>query len=50
MLVVALLVGGGLLAFGGGRGGEPEAKPEPKRAALPRGGRTILPDYRVVAY
>src|SRR5215207_10902833 len=49
-LVVLLLVGGGLLAFGGDGDGEPEARPEPKPAALPRGGRTILPDFRVVAY
>ena len=48
-VVVALLVSGGLLAFGGG-GSEPDAKPEPQRASLPRGGRTILPDQRVVAY
>jgi hypothetical protein len=47
---MVLLVAGGLLAFGGDGGGETEAKPEPRRAALPRGGRTILPDYRVVAY
>jgi len=49
-LVVLLLVGGGLLAFGGDGDGEPEARPEPNPAALPRGGRTILPDFRVVAY
>jgi hypothetical protein len=48
--VVVLLVGGGLLAFGGGEGGDPEARPELRPAALPRGGRTILPDFRVVAY
>jgi hypothetical protein len=50
LLVVSVLVGGGLLAFGGGGGGEPEASPEQKRAHLPRGGRTILPDFRVVAF
>jgi hypothetical protein len=49
-LLVVLLVAAGLLAFGGGGGDDPEARPEPKRAALPRGGRTILPDFRVVAY
>ncbi len=49
VLAIALL-GGGLLAFGGGGGDEPEARTEPKRAELPRGGRTILPDFRVVAY
>ena len=49
VLAIALL-GGGLLAFGGGGDDEPEARTEPKRAELPRGGRTILPDFRVVAY
>jgi hypothetical protein len=49
-LLVVLLVAAGLLAFGGDGGDDPEARPEPKRAALPRGGRTILPDFRVVAY
>jgi hypothetical protein len=49
-LLALLFVAGGLLAFGGDGGDGPEARPEPKRAALPRGGRTILPDYRVVAY
>jgi hypothetical protein len=49
-MVVLLLVGGGLLVFGGGDDGEPAARPEPRPAALPRGGRTILPDFRVVAY
>jgi hypothetical protein len=48
--VVLVLVAGGLLAFGGGDGGDPEARQEPKPPALPRGGRTILPDFRVVAY
>ncbi len=48
-LVALLLVAGGLVAFGGDGDDEPEARSE-KRAALPRGGRTILPDYRVVAY
>ena len=49
-LVVLLLVAGGLLAFGGSDDGDPGARPEPKPAALPRGGRTILPDFRIVAY
>jgi hypothetical protein len=49
-LAVLLLVGGGLLAFGGDDDGESEARREPKPAALPRGGRTVLPDFRVVAY
>jgi hypothetical protein len=48
-LFLLLLVGGGMLAFGGGDD-QPDARPEPKRAELPRGGRTILPDYRVVAF
>ena len=48
-VVVVVLVSGGLLAFGGGDS-EPDANPEPRRASLPRGGRTILPDQRVVAY
>jgi hypothetical protein len=49
-LAAALLVAGGLLAFGGGGGEETEANAVPERPALPRGGRTILPDFRVVAY
>jgi hypothetical protein len=48
--VVALLVAGGLLAFGGDGGGESEAEAPLKPPSLPRGGRTILPDFRVVAY
>jgi hypothetical protein len=49
-LIVLLLVAGGRLAFGGDGGDGPEAHSEPKRPSLPRGGRTILPDFRVVAY
>jgi hypothetical protein len=49
-VVVLLLVAGGLLAFGGDGGGETEAKSAPKPPTLPRGGRTILPGFRVVAY
>ena len=49
-LLVALLVAGGLLAFGGDGGGESEADAPPKPPSLPRGGRTILPQFRVVAY
>ena len=48
--VLALLVAGGMLAFGGDEGDGPEARSEPKPPALPRGGRTILPDFRVIAY
>jgi hypothetical protein len=47
---VLLLVAGGLLAFGGDGDDGPEATAEPKPAALPRGGRAILPDNRVVAF
>ena len=48
-VVVVLLVAGGLLLGAGGGDDEPEASPE-RRAELPRGGRTILPDSRVVAF
>jgi hypothetical protein len=48
-VVLLLLVAGGLLAFGGGDS-DPDSKPEPRRASLPRGGRTLLPGQRVVAY
>ena len=47
---LALLVAGGMLAFGGDGGGDSEAEAPPKPPSLPRGGRTILPDFRVVAY
>jgi hypothetical protein len=56
-LVLIALAAVGALAFG--RGGDPATKPAKQRAAaaptpkpleLPRGGRTILPDFRVVAY
>jgi hypothetical protein len=46
-VVVLLLVGGGLLAFGDD---DDEASSEQRPASLPRGGRAILPDFRVVAY
>jgi hypothetical protein len=49
-LVLALLVAGGMLAFGGDRDGESEAQAPPRPPALPRGGRTIFPHFRVVAY
>jgi hypothetical protein len=57
LAVLIALVAVGALAFG--RGGENAAKPAKERAAaaatpkpveLPRGGRTILPDFRVIAY
>jgi hypothetical protein len=49
-VVVLLLVAGGLLLGAGGGDDEPEASAEGRPAQLPRGGRTILPDRRVVAY
>jgi hypothetical protein len=48
--VLTLLAAGGMLAFGGDEDDGPEARSEPKPPVLPRGGRTILPDFRVVAY
>jgi hypothetical protein len=50
VLVVLLVLAVGLQVGAGGGGDEPEAKPEQKPAELPRGGRTILPDRRVVAF
>ena len=49
-VVLLVLLAGGMLAFGGDGGDDSEASPEPKRAELPRGGRRILPDNRVVAF
>jgi hypothetical protein len=50
-VVVLLLGGGGLLALDGGdNGGDNGGGPEARPAVLPRGGRTILPDFRVVAH
>jgi hypothetical protein len=49
-VLAVLLLGAGLLAFGGGGDDESDAGPEPTRDELPRGGRMILPDFRVVAY
>jgi hypothetical protein len=49
-LVAALLLAAGLLVGAGGGGDDPEANAEPPRAQPPRGGRTILPDNRVVAF
>jgi hypothetical protein len=49
-LVAMLVVAGGLLVGAGGGDDDPEANPAPRRAELPRGGRTILPDNRVVAF
>jgi hypothetical protein len=49
-LVVLLFVAGGLMLGAGGGDDEPEANAEARPAQLPRGGRTILPDRRVVAF
>ena len=49
-LLAVLLLAAGMLAGAGGGDDEPEANPEPRRAELPRGGRTILPGKRVVAF
>jgi hypothetical protein len=49
-LVALLVLGVGVLVGAGGDDHEPEANTEPRRAELPRGGRTILPDKRVVAF
>jgi hypothetical protein len=48
-LVALLVLAIGLLVAGGGDDG-PEASSEPRAAELPRGGRTILPGKRVVAF
>jgi hypothetical protein len=47
--VALLVLAIGLLVAGGGDDG-PEASSEPRPAELPRGGRTILPGTRVVAF
>jgi hypothetical protein len=49
-LVAVFVIGTGLLVGAGGGDDEPEANPEPRPAELPRGGRTILPGNRVVAF
>jgi hypothetical protein len=49
-LVALLVLAIGLLVSAGGGDDEPEANSEPRPAALPRGGRTILPGNRVVAF
>jgi hypothetical protein len=49
-LVALLVLAVGLLLGAGGGDDEPEANPEPRPAELPRGGRAILPDRRVVAF
>jgi hypothetical protein len=50
LLVAVLVLAGGFLVGAGGGDDDPEASPEPRRAELPRGGRTILPGNRVVAF
>lgn len=49
-LVALLVLAIGLSVAGGGGDDEPEASGEPRPAELPRGGRTILPGKRVVAF
>jgi len=49
-LVAVFVIAVGVLVGAGGGDDEPEANPEPRPAELPRGGRTILPDKRVVAF
>jgi hypothetical protein len=49
-LIALIVVGIGVLVGAGGGEDEPEASSEPRPAELPRGGRTILPDRRVVAF
>jgi hypothetical protein len=49
-LVALLVLALGVLAGAGGGDDQPEASPEAARAELPRGGRTILPGKRVVAF
>jgi hypothetical protein len=49
-LIVLIVVGIGVLVGAGGGEDEPEASAEQRPAELPRGGRTILPDRRVVAF
>jgi hypothetical protein len=48
--LLAVLVLGGALLLGAGGDDEPEANGAPRPAELPRGGRTILPGKRVVAF
>ena len=49
-LLALLVLGVGLLVGAGGAEDEPEANSQPRPTELPRGGRTILPDKRVVAF
>jgi hypothetical protein len=49
-LVALLVLTGGLLVGAGGGDDEPNASPKARPAELPRGGRTILPGTRVVAF
>jgi hypothetical protein len=49
-LIAAVVVAAGVLVGAGGGDDDPEASPEPRPAELPGGGRTILPDRRVVAF
>jgi hypothetical protein len=49
-IVLVILIAGGMRAFGGDDAEETNAKAPPKPPELPRGGRAIFPDWRVVAY
>ncbi len=49
-VVVLLLVAAGLVLGAGGGDDDPEVSPETRPVQLPRGGRTILPQQRVVAF
>jgi hypothetical protein len=50
LLVTLAVLAGAMTVLGGGGAAEPDAAAAAKPAELPRGGRTILPDKRVVAY
>jgi len=50
LLVALLVVAAGVLVGAGGSDDEPEANAQSRPAELPRGGRTILPNKRVVAF
>src|SRR5215208_3564711 len=49
-LVAVLVLAVGLLVGAGGGDDQPEANPQARPAELPRGGRAVLPDRRVVAF
>jgi hypothetical protein len=49
-VLALLLAAGGVLITSGDEEEAPEASPKPRPAELPRGGRRVLPDNRVVAF